>query len=371
MIIKNNPAHIAFFLPAMNSGGAEKTVLMLATAFANRGIKTDILLVRKEGVYIPRIPKNIRVIELGAKGMVQSIFPLMNYLKAERPDVLISGLPGPNVITLMARHLTQKATSCATKIIITQHHPFTQNAAASTKLRTKIRTALARFLFKRADEIIAVSDGVATDLAAVTGIPRVHITTINNPLDLAHIADYAVKPVTHPWLADPAIKILISVGRLAPPKDYETLLLALSEIPNIKLLICGEGPGRSKITNLITTLNLQDRVQLLGFVDNIYASVAAADALILSSKHEGFGNVLIEAMAVGTPIIATDCPYGPAEITQNGKYGYLAPIADSAAMQSAITQTLKKPPQTAEALKNHAKKFSIDNIMKEYLKLMS
>ncbi len=361
----NYPAHIAFFLPALNSGGAEKSVLLLAEHFAAKGITIDILLVKKEGAYLTQIPANVTVIELGGRGMVQSIFPLMHYLKTTNPNWLISGLPGPNVIALMARELFKTAT----KILITQHHPFTENAAASVKIRTKIRTALARFLFKRADKITAVSRGVATDLSRVLNA-NIPIAVVHNPLNIKRITDLSASSPVHPWLIQKDHPTFIAVGRLAPPKDYETILQALTDIPSIRLLIAGEGQDRVKIQHLIQILNLEDRVMLLGLIDNIYAAVNAADAMILSSHHEGFGNVLIEAMAIGTPIIASDCPYGPAEITENGTLGHLFPVGDSHALKSAMEATIKQPLVTADMLKSKARKYSIDTIAKKYLKLM-
>ena len=232
-MIDKAPRHIAFFLPALNSGGAEKAFIMLAAHFADQGIKVDILVAKAQGAYLSYVPATLTLIELGGGTIERAVWPLIRYIKTHKPDYIISGLPGPNVMALLAKKLTGAS---RTRFIITQHHPFSLNAATSKKWRTKLRTALAKLLFKDADHIVAVSNGVAHDLAPIIKVPLSRITTIYNPLNLQAMSNRAQTAPDHPWLTNKTTPVLIAAGRLAPPKDYDTILRALSLTPKPRLL---------------------------------------------------------------------------------------------------------------------------------------
>lgn len=358
--------HIAFFLPALNSGGAEKCFVLLAGWFAARGFSVDLLLVRKEGAYIPEVAPQIRVIELGGLGMVRSFWPLLSYVLKEKPDWIVAGLPGPNIFAVLAKIMSR----AKTRVMITQHHPFSLNARGKSGLRRKVRTLCARWVFRRADRIVAVSSGVADDLALHTGVARARVAVVHNPLDLERIARLAGETPPHEWLVQKNGPVLLSVGRLAPPKDYDTLLEALAKSENVRLVILGEGDGKSGIERKIVALGLGGRVDLAGFSSNPYAFMRAADALVLSSRHEGFGNVLIEAMALGTPVIASDCPHGPGEILQKGQYGELVPVGDAAALAAAIGRVIAGAHPDKDVLTARARDFDLSAVAEQYKNIL-
>lgn len=364
--MNDSAKHIAFFLPALNSGGAEKCFITLSGWFAAKGFQVDLLLVKKEGAYIPEIFPQVRVIELGGRGMVRSFFSLLSYMLRERPDWIIAGLPGPNIFAVLAKILSRTKT----RIMITQHHPFSLNAASANTLRRKVRTFCARKIFHRADAVVAVSSGVADDLALHTGIAHARIKVIHNPLNIEQIARLAQEAPPHKWLQEKETLVLLSVGRLAPPKDYDTLLEALTMTENLRLVILGEGTGKNAIEKKIAAFGLENRVDLAGFSPNPYAFMRAADALVLSSRHEGFGNVLIEAMALGTPVISSNCPYGPAEILENGKFGALVPVGDAAVLASAIVRVIAGQHPGSDALQKRAQDFDLSAVAEQYKKIL-
>ena len=362
--------HIAFFLPALNSGGAEKNTVLLAEEMARLGHRVDILLVKRGGAFLKHVPANVRLIELNGKGMLRSLLPLKHYLAIDTPDALIAGLPGPNSVAVMAKLLLGK--TLRTKIIITQHIMFSCNVAAFRGVRSRVRHWVARRLFPHADAVIAVSQGVAADL--LLEIPPLEprkIKVIYNPVNIARAHTLAQEDISHPWLEDKITPVLIAVGRLMPQKDYPNLIAALTHVRDVRILICGEGTEQAKnaLIKDIEDKGLKDRVDLLGFVDNPFALLARADMLVLPSRFEGFGNVLIEAMAVGTPVVSTDCPSGPAEVLNNGAFGALVPVGEPEALAAAIKKSLDTPIASPEQLKSRAKDFDIKTVAQNYLNL--
>jgi glycosyltransferase involved in cell wall biosynthesis len=199
---------------------------------------------------------------------------------------------------------------------------------------------LIRKSYPSADGIIAVSSGVADDLAEATGIPRESIDVIYNPVVTPEVATASREAVDHPWLAPGEPPVVMGIGRLTPKKDFTTLLQAFAEVRRevpARLMILGEGPERAVLEGLVRTLDLAANVALPGFVGNPYAYLARASLFVLSSRWEGLPTVLIEAMFCGAPVVSTDCPSGPREILNGGRYGRLVPVGDLAALAQAIT----------------------------------
>lgn len=353
---------IALFLPALNDGGAERVFVNLAGALARKNHAVDLLVVKKEGPYLAQVSPQVRVIELGGRGMLRSFWPLVGYLRQHGPRVLFSALPGPNLVALAAKILSP------TRVIITQHMHISGDMAIARKLRTKIRALCMRFFYRFADGFMCVSEGLADDFARHTGVRRNRITVIHNPVYDPDILQRAKEDPHHPWFEERAAPVLLSVGRLAPPKDYETILNAIMDLP-VRLIVLGEGPLRSHLEGMIKKLGLQDRVDLPGFAENPYAYMARADLLVHSTHFEGFGNVLVEALAVGTPVVATDCPSGPAEILEQGRWGKLVPVGDPVAMRRAIQATLETPEIDKIGLRQRAQYFSIERAAEQYLRL--
>jgi glycosyltransferase involved in cell wall biosynthesis len=227
-------------------------------------------------------------------------------------------------------------------------------------------------LFLRfAHGIIAVSEGVADDLAVTARIARVRITVIYNPVITPHFDEHIAEQVTHPWLGDAATPFILGVGRFAPQKDFITLISAFALITqprNLRLILLGDGPLKARLLACAQALGVAERVDMPGYTPNPFPFMRKAAALVLSSRYEGFGNVLAEALACGTPVVSTDCPHGPAEILENGRYGILVPVGDKEAMAKAITEVLGTAPDR-NALRARGHEFAAEHAAERYIRL--
>ena len=353
---------IAFVLPALNSGGAEKNTILLADEMRKQGLGVEIVVMEKKGSFVASVPSGLPVREIGA-GFLGAVWSLSRYIIKQRPRRIVAGLPLPNIIAIISGIMTGRLAD----IFLTQHHPFALNA----RYARKSRTSLAKFLFPCARHFIAVSQGVAEDLVGSAGVRNDRITVISNPVCIKEIERLSKKKAPGYPVNREGGSQAILVGRLAPPKDIETPLEALKECPDLNLVICGEGPERQKQEDYAKSAGVRDRVVFTGFVDNPYTVMAGSDLLILSSRHEGFGNVLIEAMAIGLPVVATDCPYGPSEILDGGRFGELVPIGESHEMAEAIKRVLEGRHPDPQILKSRAQEYDLNIIVREYRELLN
>lgn len=362
----DNEYRIALFVPTLHGGGAERVMANLAIAFCEHGIPVDLILVKAEGPYLKEIPPDVRVVDLNASRLVTGLAALAHYLRSERPQVMLSAMNHANVAALLAALLSRSQVP----VVVCEH----SNAAVSLDLNPGIKTSvlrvLMRWLYPRARHIVAVSKGVADDLEILLNINASRISVIPNPIVNANILLLSNQPVSHPWFLNKSIPVVLAAGRLAPEKDFETLLRAFGrarEKRRLRLMILGEGELRSSLEALTEKLGLKEDVALPGFIDNPFAYMRQADVFVLSSRWEGFGNVLVEAMACGVPVISTDCPSGPAEILENGKWGRLVPVGDADALAQAMLDTLENPrPSPAQ----RAMHFSVDRAADAYLSLL-
>ena len=229
-----------------------------------------------------------------------------------------------------------------------------------------------RELFSRAAHFVGVSQGASYSLAAAVGVPREKITTIYNPVVTPELRAKAAEQPDHPWLRDDDTPVVLAAGRLVPEKDYPTMIRAFARLAArrpCRLIILGEGSRRTEIEGLVKDLNLTDRISLPGWVANPFSFMARASLFVLSSIHEGLGNVLIEALACGCPCISTDCPFGPAEILNDGEFGSLVPVGDSAALAEEMDRMLELSPDR-QRLQRRADDFSADRAVAAYETLL-
>jgi glycosyltransferase involved in cell wall biosynthesis len=264
-----------------------------------------------------------------------------------------------------------------TRIVLSERDTLSTAIGGARKWRRRYLPPLLKRAYLMADAIIAVSNGVADDLAATTGIPRDRITTVYNPVvDLELIAK-ARQPLEHPWFAPHEPPVILGVGRLHPQKDFATLIRAFARVrasrPARLVILGAESSGDSayiaELRALPARLGVAHDVDLPGFAPNPIAYMSRAATLVLSSSHEGLGNVLIEALACGTPVVSTDCPSGPREILDHGRFGPLVPIGDDDAMAAAI-QTALDDPVSTELLRSRAELFTVERAVNRYLELM-
>jgi glycosyltransferase involved in cell wall biosynthesis len=359
---------ISLFMESLGGGGAERVMLNLARKFAQWGHQIDLVVASAKGRYLSQVPDLVRLVDLGTARTITAILPLAGYLRRESPDVLLSQMGHCNIVSLLARKLARSAT----RVVISEVSLMGVSTANPVQLRSRLIPLFAKKLYPQADGIITVSHGAANDLAHVLDLPFDRIDVIYNPVVTPELHERADRMVEHPWFSADGPPVIIGVGRLDPEKDFLTLLRASNIVRknrNIRLMILGEGPERLTLESLVHELGMTDVVTLPGFVENPLPFIANASVLVLTSRFEGLSNVLIEALACGTPVVATDCPGGPTEILDGGRYGKLAPVGDAENLARAIEETLVNPPDRM-FLKGAAERFTVDTIAKQYLEIL-
>ncbi len=336
---------IALYLPSLADGGAEIVMVNLANELSLRNdVSIDMVLVSHSGPWRDFISSNVRLVDLKCRGSGTSLLPLLRYLKRNRPDVLLSALNTTNIVSLIAKLLRPRS---ETKFVPAIHNTLSASLPDKrTSLKARFVTPLLTMLLRKADGIIVVSKGVATDLIRTTGIDTSSVEVIYNPVITSRIKTLVLENCSHPWIQDKSMPVLIGAGRLTTQKDFATLLKAVAIVRKsveVRLIILGEGELRGELVSLSHSLNLRDYVDLIGFVDNPYSFMVNADVFVLSSLWEGLPTVLIESLYCGIPLVSTDCPSGPREILRDGAYGSIVPTSNAQALADAIIGKLADP----------------------------
>lgn len=361
-------AKIALFLPSLDGGGAERVAITLASGFLKRGYEIDFVLVKATGDLLGLIPPEARLIDLHASRTVTALPKLTTYLANEKPAALIAGIDHVNMIAIWAKLLSHSRS----KVSIGNHTHLSSMIRNTPKLQEKIYPLLLQIFHRYANAIIAISQASADDMAKIGKIPRSMIQTIYNPFPILEIIRLSNEPLEHPWFAVGQPPVILAAGRLSAEKDYPTLLKAFallrSRLP-ARMIILGEGKERSRLHALAGELGILPDVDLPGFSDHPYAFMSRSRVFVLSSAWEGFGNVLVEALACGTQVVSTDCPGGPAEILEGGRYGRLVPIGDVEALAQAIEAALDVP-FPPDILRQRAEDFTVDRAVAQYLKAL-
>ena len=291
------------------------------------------------------------------RGLTRQACAVASWIDRKKPDCVLPNGPRPSAVTLLASRLLKKPPP----IIPTVH-----NVGESDDRRS-------RYLFPYASHFVAVSRGVADDLAMTVDVPSDRITTIYNPVVTPNLHIEAAETPDHPWFRDDGAPIILAAGRFEKQKDCPTLIRAFARVSvrrPCRLIILGEGSKRTEIEGLVQEFKLTDRVSLPGWVENPLAFMARASLFVLSSTWEGLPTVLVEALACGCPCVSTDCPSGPAEILLNGDLGPLVPVGDDSALAKAMERVLDRPPNR-QALQRRATDFSADRAVAAYEKLLS
>ena len=359
---------IAIFLQNLTFGGTERMMLNLAGGIADTGAAVDLVLAQARGSFLSTIPKNVRLVDLGGRRTVRSIPALARYLRRERPVALLSALTHVNVAAFLATCLAGHR--C--RIVVSERTTISQESAEIKAFSVRAAYRLVPWVYSRADGIVTVSQGAAEDLAHYCKLPIDRVEVINNPVVGPTLAQRAAEPLDHPWFAAGEPPVVLCVGRLNPEKEFGTVVRAVAELATqrpVRLMILGAGRERAALEALVDELGVRDCVQLPGFAANPYAYMARAAVLALSSRWEGSPNVLVEAMALGTPVVATDCRSGPAELLEGGRYGPLVTVGDAAGMAAAIGQMLDAPVAT-EMLKARAGMFTVAHAADAYLRVL-
>jgi glycosyltransferase involved in cell wall biosynthesis len=353
----------------LSGGGVERQVITLAQEMQAAGLPVVLLVHKIRGELRDKVPAAIRVVDLQSRDTLHDIPPLVRFLRHERPSILLSNLDHNNVAAIVAGRLS----ATGTHVIICQHNSLSRDFTSDLSWSYRLIPFLYRLLSPWMDAAVAVSQGIANELYTRSHIPMRKVKLIHNAVIGDHFRWHAEQPITHRWLGNPEVPVFVTAGRLVPVKDHDVLLRSLALYRRHRpanLIILGNGPLRSELGALATQLGIGDAVDFLGFQENPLPYFRRADAVVLSSYSEGFGNVLVEAMGCGTPVISTDCEHGPAEILDHGRYGALVPPRCAQALADAFDTgaALRKrwPP---ELLKARAAEFSTAACVAAYMKL--
>ncbi len=367
----DNP-DIVFYARQLYNGGVDRVVFNLAEEFLARGIR-PVILVDLDNPWSPfrdLIPKGVAYEVLDAHSPLARITKLRAYLRRTRPKaVMCTGFGFPNLCAIMVRWIA----GFRFRLMLTEHcFPSVDLDAAKPWQSRYWFFRLAHMLYPFADTIVAVSKGTAQDLAKVIHIDPETITCIYNPIVSEGLIESGQAPVDHPWFDDPDVPVVIGIGRLEHQKDFGTLITAFAKVRRqmrCRLMILGDGSEREMLTGLVRNLGLSDDVALPGFAPNPHAYTAKASLFVLSSRFESLANVVIEAMALGTPVIATDCPSGPAEALDNGRFGKLVKVEDAEGLATAMLDALRKRP--APVPKSWLEQFTTRASASRYLELLT
>ncbi|MBE9178834.1 glycosyltransferase [Oculatella sp. LEGE 06141] len=333
------PTRIAFFLRSIGGGGAEGAMINLARGFAERGYKVDFVLGSASSPHLWRIPPEVKIVDLSAPSLPASFNALKQYLRQEQPIALLSALHYSNEVAILAKRFS----GVSTRVLVCEQNTLSQRAKHDARLSGRLSPLAARLSYPLADVIVAISNGVAEDLIDATGISSERIEVIYNPAIAPDIVTRSEEAIDHPWFGPGQPPVILGVGKMEPQKDFPTLIRAFAQVRQTrpaKLVILGWGPEREQLEALAKELGVEQDVSLPGYVKNPYPYMAKAAVFTLSSAWEGFGNVVAEALALGTPVVSTNCRSGPSEILNNGAYGYLTPVGDSSALAESIGSVL-------------------------------
>lgn len=354
---------IGLFLPTLRAGGAERSVVRLAGAFAAAGEQVELIAAWATGPLLDEVDPRVRVVDLGCRRVLGAVAPLAGYLRTRRPETLIAAMSHANVVAVTARGLSRTPT----RLLLHECSTVSRRAREPESWKDRVLPRAVRLAYPYADAVIAVSQGVAEDLRQVVG-PRLRVRTIPVPAITPALLDCLRLPPPHPWLTGGGPPVVLGAGRLEPVKGFDTLLRAFGRLRRLRparLVVVGEGGQRGRLEEEARRLGVQEHVLLPGWVPAPGAWIARADVFALPSRREGMPTALIEALALGRRLVAADCQSGPREVLEGGRWGRLVRVGDDAGLAAALAGALDAPqrPVSAEAWAD----YSVDAVAQRWL----
>jgi glycosyltransferase involved in cell wall biosynthesis len=357
---------VSIILPNFNSGGAERLHITLANTWRSLGYNVEFVLLNSEGNIGHLLKPDINVVHLNVSSIKSATLPLANYIRCRNPKVILAAMWPLTTVSILAWKLSRSKSKC----FVSDHTQLSVSARNELSISPFLLYAAINFSYPFCSGVIAVSEGVKSDIIRYSIIKPQKIRVIYNPAALNRLSNRLDEAQRNQMWGPRNRTNLLSVGTLKEQKDHATLIHAVKiliedGIP-VVLTIIGDGPLRSTLANLIVELDLTGKVRLAGYVSDPLPWYQTADVFVLSSRWEGFGNVIVEALEAGLPVVSTDCPSGPSEILENGKFGILVPPENPIALADAIRTLINNP---GDPLKRKARalSFSSDTIAKQYL----
>lgn len=360
---------ISLFIANLGGGGAERVFVNLAKAFSERGYPVDLVVGTLKGAaYLEDVSPQVRLVDLKISRTALGGPKLIKYLRRERPAAMLATGDHSNCLAILA----QRFAGVDTRVVVRESNMVAFHLPTMNRIKRNAMASFIRYCYPRSDKVIAVSRGVACGLNQSFGVPEEKLCVIYSPIISEGLTKKAKEPVDHDWFKEGQPPVVLTVGRLTAAKSQETLIRAFAyarQKTTIRLLILGEGEKRAELEALISRLGLSADVSMPGFKENPFAFMSRARLFVLSSASEGLPGVLIQALGCGCPVVSTDCPSGPREILQDGRFGRLVPVGDDTAMAETILQSLneeKKLPCDSSDLEP----FTVEYSTREYLKVL-
>lgn len=370
MIARPQPSNsvVAIFVATSGHSGVDRLIGHLAPAIARRGYPVDVLKIHGHGPHFDELPPGVRRIDLDAKHVYTSFGALVDYLKRHRPAVMLTDKDRVNRTAILAR-IWSRSTA---RLVVSSGTTISIDLAHRGWFERILQRTSMGHLYRLADKVIVPSKGAADDMAAYTGLPINRIEVVPCPVVPEALFSQPQPRPDHPWFKPDAPPVVLGVGELGPRKDFATLIRAFASVRKqrpCRLVILGRGKLREALVSLANELGVHQDVDLPGFKSNPYSYMAHTAVFASTSLWEGNPFVLAEALAAGTPVVATDCPSGPREVLQDGRYGHLVAVGDAQTLADAILKTLQTP-LPADMLREAARPYEIERSTSGYLRIM-
>lgn len=355
---------VLIVLPDLAGGGVERQRVRLASLWHAQGAQVRFALLQRKGEFLDFLPQGIEIDDLQVNRIRHAVLPLASLLRRRKPDIVLSAMWPLTTASVVAWILAGRPG----RLFLSDHsHLSTASADIGASVATISR--MMRWSYRFADGVIAVSQGVKEDLCRLSGLAPSRIRVIHNPAATGDAPQRAGASERELLWGTGHTHHILSVGKLKPQKDHATLIQAFALLPEslgAKLTIIGDGPLRPQLERLVHASGAASRIAMPGFMHDPSPWYRSADLFVLSSTSEGFGNVLVEALECGLPVVSTRCSGGPAEILEDGRFGRLVPPRNPAALAAAMAEALAAPGDR-EALVARAQAFSADSIAAQYL----
>jgi glycosyltransferase involved in cell wall biosynthesis len=359
---------IAFYLATSGHSGVDRVMNNLVHEFVRLGYRVDILSIADHGPIWKDLTDTVRVIDLKARHVLTSFPRLWWYLLSEKPVSLLSDKDKLNRNAIIANLLSGKQTRITVRIGTT----VSENLKKRRFLSRWSQYLSIRWLYRWAYNVITPSFGAAKDLAHLMGCPASKVTVANSPIIDKSFYERAAESIDHPWFKSNNLPVIFGLGELSERKNFAVLIQAFAKVREqipCHLAIAGEGKQKQRLLELISELELEKEVHLLGYLDNPLPYLARSQVFCLTSRCEGMPVVLIEALACGVSVVSSDCPSGPKEILADGQYGILTPVNDVEALAQGILNKLQHP-DSAYVLKSAVEDYTAHVSALSYLKAL-
>jgi glycosyltransferase involved in cell wall biosynthesis len=362
------PLDVAIFIRAFEGGGAQRDAILLANALSRLGVSVAIVTLQPEGPFAQLVAPEVEVVPLRPRKLRYALPALRGVLLARRPRAVLASEAAPNVLTYLAARSLPRATR--PHILLREVASPSAARDGDPSLQGRLAYRLIGRVYRAASRVLVLATGARDDLIENFGVPaqKIHVMRSNAVIDPGTEARLSKAAFEHPRERG----LIVWVGRLSPEKDPLLAVEALSLLPastGAHLRFIGDGTMKPAILARAAELGVADRVATAGHVSDPFQSLLAAELALCTSRFEGFGNAIVEALACGTPVVATDCPWGPREILQSGRYGKLVPIGDATGLAAAIVQTLDSPPDRA-VLRERASRYTTDIAAREFIDVL-